>query len=644
MTAEQTVNDIIDDARDFADSSYESAADLISDAQSATGGFVLLNPRTLNFDADDVEELDETLDPDVFEDRYVSPIDKPGSIRESIETVPTVDVPQFPDPPREFDSTGLFDFERPPFDIAGFTETVPPLDLDTEFPGKITIQEYPDPDTTPLSLRDTPEVEVPTFAADKNVPLPDLPEDQADSFKLNVEQAIPQFRDWVETYADAWIDKMAPQYNEAMAALEAAITRGYEGNTAMPDDVEQQLFDRGVERAEAQRIQLDNEAADRYARRGYRIAPAALMGQLAANQEAVARSAADVAREVAIERARLEHQHVQFVMQLSATIRDAIRGQVISYAGILLQVNGQAIEYSRAIATFAIETYRLLIQRAELQFGLMRTLADIFETEMKAALADIEIFRIEMEAAKTRKDAELADVEVWAKKIDAQQLRINLYSAEVGAIAERLRAEKLKVDIFGEQVRAYAAQVSAKSSEFNAYKAAIDGDVALVDAYSTEVRAYQAQVEAARTKVQAEATEVDAVATYNRSLTDTYRAELAGYTAEIDAEKARFGGSVDAYRAGLDAYRTHVDAQVSELRIVYDKERLQLQAAIAKLDGDVKTLLAQGRLFEERIKLRATTATAGANAFGEMGASAVSAQNTMVSLVNETLNGNQSGG
>jgi len=638
MSSEETVTEIINSAREFANASYENAADLINSAQTAAMGFSYVNPRPLRLNTDAVGSLDETLRPGRFGDSFKKPWGRP-EFNDDLQTIPIPTLPDFPDPPPELNTEGLFDIDRPALDFGGFEGTNPDINLDVQFPAKVEVREYDAPETTELQLRDTPEVTVPTFDPDLDYQMPGEAPDVTPQYRIDVENSVAQFRDWVETHTDAWVLKHNPKYYEAMDQLEAALQRGYEGNTAMPDSVERQLFDRGVERAEAQRVQMDDEASERYARRGYKIMPVALGGQLARNQEVVARATADVAREVAIERAKLEHQHVQFVMQLSSAIREGIRGNVIQYAGVLLQTNQQAMEFAKHVGDYILETYRLTLDRARLQFDHMRTIAAIYETQMKAALADIEVFKIEMEAAKARKDAELADVDVWTKKIDAENTKINLYLAELRGVSEQLNAEKLKIDVFGEEVSAYTALVQAKSAEFSAYKAAIDGDAALVDAYSQQVRTYSAQVDAARTKVQAESAASSAVVEYNKGLIDIFRAELSGYTADIDAEAKRFDASSDAYRSSLDAYKTHLTSKIEELKLEYDRSRLELQAAIAQNESDVKIAMNNAQLFTERMKLRANTTMAGATAFGDMGAAGVAAQNTMVQLVNETLNG-----
>jgi hypothetical protein len=637
MSAEQTVNDIITDARNFADESYDSATDLIQSAQNAAGGFVLLDPRQLNFATDPNAVMPTVQDPGLFSDAYYKPNTRPDS--PALETFYLPVAPQFPDEPDALDTTGLFQFDKPVFDIGGFTGTVPVVDVDYTFPDVPTIDEYDDPVTTPLDLRDVPTVTVPTWNPNIEVHDPGDPPDLETKYLTTLDQAVPQFRNWVESYADLWLDRYAPKYHEAQAELESAIARGYLGNTAMPDAVEQQIFDRAVSRTLEDQDRADTEAASAFSKRGYKVPPLALNGALTANGQVANRAASAAARETAIERARLEHQHVQFVMQLSSTVRDGMRGQVIQYSNLLLSINGQAIEHSKTVAALAAQVYELLLRRFELDQRYYGVLADIFETEMKAAMADIEIFKIEMEAAKTKKDAELADVSVWEKKIDAQNTKINLYLGQLRGIAEQAGIERIKLEIFGEEVNAYNARVRGKEAEFGAYESAIRGDTALVNAQAQVVQTYAETVRAAKAKLDAEVAISDSIATHNKNLTDIFQAELGAYETDVRAEGSRFDGSVAAYRTALERYQTVLRGNIDVLRIGYDKERLDLEAARAQLNGDVQTLLTQGQIFQRQLALRAQTAMAGATAFGSMASSAVSAQNTMVNLVNETING-----
>jgi hypothetical protein len=640
MSAEQTVNDIITDARTFAQESFESANALISSAQSAAASFVLLEPRQLNFDAPDAITFSNVGDPGQFEDGFTVPGGKPESPNDDLASLYLPTIPVFPDPPPALDTEGLFDIDRPQYNIGEFGGTPPETDTDIPLPAVPELQEYEEPETNPLDLRDTPVVNAyPTFDSDAvTISDPGVPPDAAAEYKARVNQMIPEFRDWVESYADGWINKYAPDYFSAMEQLETRISEGYAGNTAMPDAVEQQIFDRGVSRAEQERGPLDAEAAERFARRGYSLPPIALNTEMAANHQAVARNAANVARDVAIERARLEHQHVQFVMQLSSTIRDGMRGQVLQYAGLLIQINGQAIEDARSLGALLVQVYELLVRKSQNEQEWLRTLAGVYEAELKSALVDLEIFKVEAETAKLRKDAELADVDVWAKKIEAQEQKIQLYVAQLRGVTEQVSLERLKVETFGSEVDAYSALVRSKEAEFNAYRAAISGDEALVRAYAEQVGAYSAEVDAARVKVQAESAVTDAGVQYNRSLIDIFKAELDSWTAEINAEETRFSSSSDAYKTQLEAFAKRIDIQIEQQRSIYDAAQLDLRAQVAQTRADVQTLLAQANLFQRRIENISQTAIAGANAQGSMASSAVSAQNTMVNLVNETLN------
>jgi hypothetical protein len=637
MAAEATLEQIIEDARNFAQVSFDEATSLVSSAQGAARSSVSLTPRSLFYTAPAAEPFDHSSYPGLFEDGFTVPFPKPESGELQQIHIPTL--PDFPDAPPALDTSSLFQIDKPVFDVAGFTKTAPEVDTDIAFPSAPTIREYEAPETTPLSLRETPTVTVPGFDPDVEIRDPGDVPDIATTYQDRIRAVVPEMREWIETYADAWISKYAPSYHDAMAQLEAKLSDAYAGNTALPDAVERQIFDRGVARAEDQRANLDVEANERMARRGYRLPAVALAAQLGRNQETVARAAAEVARDTAIKRADMETQHLQFVIQVSASLRDAMRGQVLQYANLLLSLNGQALQDAQQLAGIMSDVYRLLVQRSQLDLEHLRILASIFETRMKAALADIEIFKVEMEAAKLRKDVELTEVDVWFKKIQAEEQRINLYLAELRGITERVGVERLRIDIFGREVDAYTALVQAKSAEFQAYRAAIDGDEALVRAYSEQVRAYATEVDAARTKVQAESAMTEAGAQYNRNLIDVFKSELDAWGAELDAEGKRFSSAAEAYRTRLELYKTRIAAQLDEQRNRYESGRLELEAKRAQTDADVRVLLAQGELFQSRNQLVASTAISGANAHASMASSAVSAQNTMVNLVNETVNG-----
>ena len=639
MTTEATLNDLISEARDCANDSYNAAESLVNRARNVANSAALLSVGTLTFSMDSIlDSLNHDKDPGVFTDQYVKPTTRPDA--PSLATTYLPSIPTFPAAPDAVDTSGLFEHQLPVYDVGTFDDPAPDVDTDIDIPTApvLTEEEAPDVDRG-IDVRDAPVLSTPSFDKDgSDIALPDQAGDLSTQYQADVTNARPEIFDWADSQVDAWVSKFSPEYHTALARLETKINAGIDGGTALSDTIEQQIYDRARNRIDSERQRLESEATSGMGKRGFDMPQGAVSAMLFNSDIEAFKAIAGEARDVAIRRAEIEIDHAKFIMQLSAGMRESLRSAALGFAQVLLQINGQSMEYSRDIASIAMQVYQLLHDRSRLEISLLQIQFQAYETRLKSSMADMELYKMELDAALAVKDADLKDVQIWREKIAADDNKIQLYLGKLRGISEEAGLRKLSVDLYGEKVKAFLGQVSAKESEFRAFEAAMRGDESIVNAQVQKVSAYRTEVEAVGTKSQVESQHAQAVTAHNQALNDIFNTEMRGYLGDSDVEKARHGAAVESYKAGLIRYQADLESQLKHLDTKYNRARLELQAASESIGVRLREQVAQGELFQSRIQLQARTAMSGAETMSNIAANAVGAQNTWIGLANQTIN------
>lgn len=625
------ISAIIDEQRNYAQDAVSAA---MSAASRAVGGFTP-NPIATTTIRNTAPVPGSIGVPPQFTANYVPPVNTADL--DSLQPLYIPTLPDINDAPTPIDTSNLFQQDAPDYTIQPFTETAPDVDTDIDIPDAPDI-EYPDaPTITYLDLPDAPDITIPDYdPVNVTAQDPGTLDDVTARAKEVYETALPEMRWFISNVVDDWILKYAPEYHNAMVKLENKIAAGIDGGTALSDGVEQQIFDRSRARVEAERQRAEQDLLQGMSKRGYSLPPSAVSAGLNRIQQAASENVSRAASETAIRRAELEIEHCQFIMNLSTTLHQGMLNTAIQYASQLVAVNGQALQYSQQIADTMIREYNARVERytAELQLAQIETA--IYETKLKAALADIEIFQVKIRAAELQKNVERINVDIYKAKIEAENAKIETYLAELQGVATEANLRKLSVEIYGQQVNAYVAQVKAKEAEFGVYESALRGDEAKVRAYAAQVRAYSEEVSAQKSIADIEIAHSEAINQYNRNIIEEYKAELAGFGAELDAAKTKFSADVEGYRGQLEAYKTKVLSTLETYNTKYKHAALDVDAAKATLDAYIQSEISLREIAQRGIAAGGSTAVGVANAMASLAGSAASATNTIVNLAQES--------
>ena len=629
------VETIIADARTFADNSYNSADSLVSNAVTIANSFASPNlPGFSSFRATPAAP-DVGTPPDnvPVPDSLPSVPNAPSFLSVYTPTIPDFGAIAVPEP---LDPDVLFQQQAPDFDLPNAPSDAPSMG-EYAFPGAPELS-FPDqPDTIELTFPDEPSIRVPSFDPSTPRDAPGAPPDTEAKIKATYQSVLPEMRAFIDEHMDSFVQRYAPEQHEAMAKLERRLSEMMDGGTALPDDVEQKIYDQTRRRTEAQRREREDEAWEAAARRGFTLPPGVLNAALQRASQEGASANTTAASEVAVEMARLEQQNIQFALQTSSALRQAVLNAGLQYAGTLAQINGQAVQYAREVASSAIEAYNaaLNVFNAEVQF--FQAQAQVYEVELRAAFAELEKYQALVRVEELKSSINTQKVQQYQAQIDAINSRVSAYQTEIQAVAQRIDADRARIEGFGQEVQAYTARVRAKESETRAYIAALEGDRTKVEGYTAQVRAYNAQVEGKATQVQAESAVSNAINQANQTLANVFNSEIQAFGAEAQAKTSQHAAEVRGYAARIQAYSAAVDAARTQFQSGLEASRLEFEQAQTEYRTQAEVGIESARLFLQRAQNASQAATAGANTFASIASAAVSAQNTMVSLSREIL-------
>ncbi len=631
--------EIINDARTFAQESVESADELVGQAVTRSQGQAqaIVPPFEQYFTPGEFD-IPEAPEPDQVPTFDPANIERPEAPELRSPIIPSL--PDFEGIPRpeRINFEDLFNQEAPNLDLPPAPSGVPEVSS-PEFPEAPELNFPETPDTVKITIPDEPSVSVPSFDPEDPGKPPGQAPDSRKIIETTYHDVLPEMRAFIDEQVDSYEKRLSPHSQEYMERLEKRLDEMAEGGTALPDNIEQAIFDRTRRRTRAEQEARETEVWQDAAQRGFTMPPGITQAALHRAGTQANNENTTAASDVAIRMAELEQQNIQFALQTMSSLRQAVINATLQYAGTLAQVNGQALEYSRAVAASAIESYNAEVNLFNAKVSYFQAQAQVYEVELRSAFAELEKYRELLRAEQLKSDVNAQIVQQFQSEIQAQETRIRAYATQVDSLSRQIDADRARVEAFGQQVQAYSAQVQAQESKFRVYTAALEGDRAKVDGYAAQVQAFNTEVGALSAQVQAEATQAESVANINQTQANVFASELQAYGVDIDAKNSVHQAEIRRFTSQLDQYQTEVSALRTEYEAQLQRSELEFSEAESKFTRRSETGIENARLFLEKIRSVTDTAIQGAQVHANIAGAAVSAQNTMVSINTQTTGG-----
>lgn len=489
------------------------------------------------------------------------------------------------------------------------------------------------PTLTDITVPGAPVVQIPEFTAirpDTAIPEPGNLDAQ---FRQDFRNQSASMARALEGEIDAYMAKINPQFHSQMAAIEDRLARYLAGGTGFTPAVENAIWNRAVDKIDGEFRRARDAAYDDAARRGFTLPTGALHSTLVQSRQAAADASARAAMDIAIKQAEIEQANLQFAVTQSAGLRQVALQAAQSWAGNLVQINGQALEFAKGVLQSAIQLYDIQVKSVQVRLQLYQAEAEVYQHRLKAALAVYDAYQAHIEGLKAQVGIDTARVQAFQAQANGYAALANAYKAVIDGVSTKAQIEKLKVEAFGAEVNAFQAQVQAKTAEWQGFKAQLEGESIKIDVYGKEVQAYGQEVEAFRAQVQAQATAIQAVSAANEAAARTYQASVNAYGALVQGRSSVVEAEIKSFESTLKGWTAGVQAKESEARVKIANNQANAQATISAYGQNTHLALANMEMNYKRMNDMSRVGVAGAKVFGDMASSALSGMNSLAASI-----------
>lgn len=528
---------------------------------------------------------------------------------------PTVTTPAVPVFDQSLSDIGTF------ADIAipDFTQIAPEL----IFPAEVTLSDTALPNTRPeldnLEVPNAPTLTLPTLPTLANVVVPD-----------DVNVVIPSF-DYVFNMQRPVAPQNTFSFNEqvynstlltsALNLLESDIENGGYGLRA---EDELNIWNRGKDRiSSAVETELD-EVEGNIASRGFTLPTGA---QNALIQRAIQNKTAQLSalnNEIAIKRADLYVQARQFAVTTGLNAQQFL----MSFHN---SVQERALSANRALADYGIAYFEANVRDYQNELERYKTEASIFESKLRAAISNIDIYRSRLEAARIKGQINQDAIELYNAQFRGVEALINIYNTQLQGVRVKAELQELKFRVYGEDIKAYLASLEADSRKVQNYKAMIDAQGAKVELYRAQTQAHNTILEGSRikadiqnSKLQAEINQADLkLKSFNAEL-ETWNNQYKNALSNAELLLRKHGIDVDQWRAENQIkleeqtvrsrnHTSNIDNLVKTREFNLDKYKANINTILQVFDGLSKN-------FSEAARVNGQLATASYNALNAIAA------------------------
>lgn len=520
-----------------------------------------------------------------------------------------------------------------PSQVAEFTQTIPNITTDFDFPDPPAILSNPmvaAPVLTDHGVPLKPTIALPSFDAVAPVDNITAPGDLAGDFNAAYRDVYPGMVATLEAGMDSALLRFNPKYHTQLAAIEAQLTTYMEGGSGIPTAIENAIYERAKSKDMAEARRTGRAAIEAAASNGFTIPPGAATAGMHLARQAAADNLARSANEIAIKANDVLRDNLRFAVTTSASMRQWALSASLAYHGNLIQINGQALDYAKSILGAMVQVYNLSLEAYKARMDAYRAEAQVYDTRVKAAMSYVELYKAEIDALQALTNVDRAKVDMYRSQIDAVNAYAQFYRTQVQTVVEQASLEKLKVDLFRTNVEAYIATVQGKKAEYDGYSAALNGEEAKVRIYSAQVNAYSAELSGFKTSIEAQSEVIRAQALTNQARATQNKAKLDSYSTVVQArgEKARL--ELDVQRAELNAFDSQVKATIATVSLQADVYKAKSQIILENTKLEVETLIKNASMNIERARTVAELGISSAKVYEGMAGAALSGMNTLV--------------
>lgn len=469
----------------------------------------------------------------------------------------------------------------------------------------------------------TPELDsltaitVPTFS------FPELP---------TFDGTAPAFDGSSPTTLLQWADPVYASTN--LTAIQARISTLLAGGTGIPLAIEAALFDRARSREDQTSLKATQEAFDTFAGRGFAMPPGMLVQQVNAITEANQMKASAINRDILVQAATWEIDNLKFAVQQGIGLESTLIGMFQNMAQ-------RAFEAARYRVESEISLFNAQVALFNARQNAYQVSASVYKTRVDGALAKLEVFKAEIQAAVAVGQLNEQKVKVFQARLEGVRNQIEIYKAQMTGAQVQSEFNKNLIESYGVDVKAYAEGLQGQKYQYDAYDSQVKAEIGKAQVLDAEARAFASTIQAYDSKNNIKVKVIDARIAAMGAATQRFAARAS-------AERERITGQLGVIQARAEAYRADVgrySAELSSDTARNESNARQLEARlrnnlayyeimVKEYDQRMTRLIEQTKLHSDNTK--AAGQMAAALAAGGMAALHVSATMTGTAGISST--------
>ena len=492
------------------------------------------------------------------------------------------------------------------------------------------ITDIPMPVLTDITIRPVPVLDIPSFTPTVTGDDIDvgMPVNQQPILVAEYDRLRPEVQAWLNRNVSGWIDAYAPDYHAALQQVEDKLDQVIQSGQMLRSDYYDQLKAKSRNEAENDYNGLVETIESDQRRRGFKALPqfveaARLMARQQTNNAIASQS---VVRELKL--IEMETANMQWAVNASMQLRQALLQGALSWAGLVAGMNQQAFSQAKTFVDTYNQYYENLVKRASLLLDQLRVEALIYDTQLKAALAVLEGYKLEIETSKLILELDAQRLDFITKQIALEIAKVQIYSDLIKSVEVRAEVEMSKVKLFAEQVDAYNAQLTGDKLKIDVYIAALSGDEAKLKSELAKLEAWEKTVDTLIKERSNEIAQQELIIRKNTLTLDEKKTEWAVYRDRLLAAGQLFESELKGELAIIDAYKTDIEAKVQVLNSQYELDRLLLNQDEFNAKQLSEGLQAQAANLNQHYQFLANLSERIGEVFTNAGAASLNAQIT----------------
>jgi len=361
--------------------------------------------------------------------------------------------------------------------------------------------------------------------------------------------------------------------------------------TGLDPVIEQQIWDRARERANATAQALVTNISRLYMRSGWTMPQGDEAERVFEAMESQVETNVTESRSIAVAQATLEQSNFQF----SFTQAIAFEGQLL---GLYNSVQQRQFESSKYVIEAAINLYQIKVAYFNANVSLYTAQSTIYRDKIQAELAKLELYKAQLEGQKLISDLNSQDITNYKAQIDAVVAIFGLYKTELEAVKTQIDGDGLTLQQFEGSIRAYASEISAKSLEYDGYKAELSGEETKATIYNSLVNAFGKTTDAfaASTDAKIKKQTSDIKVGYDVPL-QILSAETEAFKIKVAAKTEQLGALTTLNKTNAEIYDTRVKSEGTRINAEVSVQKQEIEYLVAKANTAIEAAKANVAAF-----------------------------------------------